>query len=563
MWKASNAWLLGLLAVGLAAPAPAGAAAIWRLQQPPPPPGATFKVPLGPPGDLKFWAPNRGLLAVEGNASIPRGLFAWDGQSWHQLATVCGGPGDTARIAWAGPHEFWVVSQPSLPRVGSGTALCHFRDGQVVASYSTAAQSPDPYHQMFSAACRGPNDCWFGGEGSEDPTGERVGAFHLHWDGNALETVYAPQGRGVTDIEPFGDGFVESTLVGKRPETPGAPDLAEPESEPRLLHRIAGTVFTNDPFTVDDEAGVPADGTELLALDSDGTELWAGGGGAASGPSAPSGGAVPRSPVVLRSSGGVFEQLPLDGGLFGSNDRITDIAGVPGTDSAWAAVQPFADRRATNVKAVVAHIAADGSATVTRLPSSGAGRGSAARIEFTSPTEGWLVTYGGWLFHYTDGTPLPADTDPALRGTITFRPNEAAEQAIPDSAPADDSQLFAPPPATVEPEPVAPPAKVRRLPALMRNIRSRLHGLRLTISFRLVRRANVGLVALRRGKVVARARTRAMRPGKRSVSVRLNRRRWPTQLRFITREPGQRNTGSGGGGDTVTTGGGDGNSVST
>ena len=93
---------------------------IWRLEQPPPPAGAPFKVPLGAPGDLQFWAPNRGLLTIEGNDTIPRGIFSWDGQSWHQLATVCGGPAETARIAWAGPTEFWVVSEPSLPRTGSG-----------------------------------------------------------------------------------------------------------------------------------------------------------------------------------------------------------------------------------------------------------------------------------------------------------------------------------------------------------------------------------------------------------------------------------------------------------
>ena len=33
-----------------------------------------------------------------------------------------------------------------------------------------------------------------------------------------------------------------------------------------------------------------------------------------------------------------------------------------------------------------------------------------------------------------DGTPLPRDTDPAFAGPITFRPNEAAEQFVPDTA---------------------------------------------------------------------------------------------------------------------------------
>ena len=158
-------------------------------------------MPLGAPGDLSFWAPNRGLLTVEGNDTIPRGIYSWNGQSWHQLATVCGGPGDTARIAWAGPTEFWVVSEPSLPRRGSGLALCRFKDGQVVGSWSTRVDAADPFRQMMSATCDGPNDCWFGGVGSQDALGERIGAFHLHWDGTDLETVYGPQGRGVSDMQ--------------------------------------------------------------------------------------------------------------------------------------------------------------------------------------------------------------------------------------------------------------------------------------------------------------------------------------------------------------------------
>ena len=115
---------LALAAAALAAavvPATAQGAASWRLEQPAPPNGAPFKVPLGAPGDLKFFAPNRGLLSVEGNSTIPRGLFSYDGRSWRQLSVVCGGPGDTARIAFAGPNDFWVVlslihiSEPTRP----------------------------------------------------------------------------------------------------------------------------------------------------------------------------------------------------------------------------------------------------------------------------------------------------------------------------------------------------------------------------------------------------------------------------------------------------------------
>jgi hypothetical protein len=546
--------LLPALVAALLAPAVAGAQARWRLEQPAPPPGAPFAVPMGAPGDLQFWAPNRGLLAVEGNSVVPRGLLVYDGVRWRTLATVCGGPGDTMRVAWAGPAEFWTVSEPSRPRQGSGIALCRFRNGQVVASYGTADSAPDPYRQMNAAACRGPNDCWFGGIGSSDPIGARVGAFHLRWDGRGLRTVYAPQGRGVTDIEPVGTRYAETVAVGPRRELAESPELAVAERVPALLHFIGAGGFANDPF---EPLVEPEGGSELLALDAAGWNVWAGGGGAASGPRAADapGGVVERPPLAVRLGGGRAVEVPLQApaGAFGAADRLEDIAAVPGTDDAWAAVVPFADRRRTNVKARVALIdGATGSTAVQALPASGSGRGAAARIAFPSATQGWLVTTAGWLFHYSDGAPLPRDTHPAFAGTIAFRPNEAAEQLVPDAPPADDSQLFAPPPLTVEPEQAPPPARVRRLAPLLRNVRSSRRGLTVIVRFRLLRRARVALVARRRGRVVARTRARVMRPGRRALRLRLSRKRWPTALAFRTREL---TLGDGGGGsdpDVVT-----------
>ena len=172
-------------AIASAGAASARGEASWRLEQPPPPEGAPFKVALGRLDDMEFYAPNEGLLSVEGNATVSAGLFFYNGRGWHQLSTVCGGAGEVSRIAWAGPDEFWTITEPSEPRVGAGLGLCHFKEGVVVGSYSTAFQSPDPFRPMDAAACDGPNDCWFAGIGSEDPSGQRIGAFHLHWNGRA------------------------------------------------------------------------------------------------------------------------------------------------------------------------------------------------------------------------------------------------------------------------------------------------------------------------------------------------------------------------------------------
>jgi hypothetical protein len=528
--------------VGLAATPAAAAPLLWRLEQPAPPPGAVFKVPLGAPGDLQFLAPNRGLLSVEGNALIPRGLLFYDGATWRQLSTVCGGPADTSRIAWAGPSEFWTVSEPSRPRLGSGLTLCHFKGGEVVASYGTAPESPDPYRPMTAAVCNGPSDCWFGGIGSQDATGQRVGAFHLHWDGTSLQTVYSPQGRGVSDLEAFGGRLFESTLVGPQPGVVEPPRLAVPEDGPRLLRRIVGGAFAIDPFLPRALDGVPEDGTELLALDGDGEDLWAVGGSAASGPSAPPDGAVARPPIAVRSTGGAFAEVPLQvpDGTFGATDRFVDVAAVPGSPTAWVAVQPYADRNRTNVRARVALVdPRTGAADVQRLPASGSGRGAATRIACPAPRECWLATRGGWLFHYGDATPRAPLRDPAFERLITFRPNEAAAQFVPDAPPVDDSLLFAPPPVEVEQPAPAPTERTQRVRPLLRNVKPSVRGTVLSVSFRLTRRARVALLAERRKRVVARTRLRWLKPGKHVLRLRLDRRRWPTRLRFQVRQRGQ------------------------
>jgi hypothetical protein len=261
---------------------------------------------------------------------------------------------------------------------------------------------------------------------------------------------------------------------------------------------------------------------------------------------------VARPPLAARLSGGSFSEIPVDPARFGTNDRFGDIAAVPGTETAWAAVQPFATRASTTAKAKVAQLSPAGVLGVASLPSSGAGRGTAAKVAFSAPNDGWMATYAGWLFHYTDGSAPERNDDPAWQGTIDARPNEAAAQFIPDTPPNDDSQFFAPPPVEVVTA-TAPDPQPRRLKPLLRNVRVHMRGHVLILTFRLVRKARVGLVGKRRGRVVAKTKVRLMRPGKRRLKMRLNPKHWPTKLQFKAREPGQ-----GGGADqggTLTTGG--------
>jgi hypothetical protein len=537
--KRATAALLAVAATFTAAisgaPGVAHAEATWRLEQPAPPAGARFRSPLGIPDDLEFYASNEGLLSVEGNAVVPAGLFFWNGRAWHQLATVCGGSGEASRIAWAGPDEFWVITEPSEPRAGSGLGLCHFKNGVIVGSYSTAFQSPDPFRPMDAAACNGPDDCWFAGIGSEDPSGQRVGAFHLHWDGANLTTSYQPQGRGVSGLAYFAGTFFESTLVGAEPGNPAGPiSLATPEPEgPVLIHRLVGGTFQDTSYRPYSYPGQPSGGVELLSAKADGTDLWFSGGGAASGPDAPREASVPATPIAVRYDEPFFLQDPLDPAQFGTEDRFVDVAPVPGTETAWVADQPYSQRRSTTAKAKVALIEPEGRATITTLPTSGPGRGSAQLVAATGPNEAWLATSAGWVFRYTDGAQLAEAGNWA--GTITVRPNESVEQFVSDTPPPDDSTLFAPPPVQVETKATTEPAQLV-IPALLKDIHVSRRGLTVTIFFDLTRVADVQLVAKLHGKVVARTRDKRMKPGYRKLVLTFRRKRWPDALSFKTKE---------------------------
>ena len=129
---------------------------------------------------------------------------------------------------------------------------------------------------------------------------------------------------------------------------------------------------------------------------------------------------------------------------------------------AWAAVRALGQRASTATVARVAH-----SRRRHRRPTSSSrpaapAAGRRRRSRSPRPNDGWLVTNAGWLFHYTDGTrPAAGHRSRPSRGTITFRPNEAAEQFVPDAPPVDDSELFKPPPLEV----AQPPPAAQHAPA--------------------------------------------------------------------------------------------------
>ena len=107
------------------------------------------------------------------------------------------------RIAWAGPDEFWTVSDgragqasaqpaPNRRRRWKTTRSATSPAARSSRSYAQPAFEADSYQAMHGAACLGPTDCWFGGDPLPEP---QIGAFHLHWNGRLARSRTVPRRR--------------------------------------------------------------------------------------------------------------------------------------------------------------------------------------------------------------------------------------------------------------------------------------------------------------------------------------------------------------------------------
>ena len=217
---------------------------------------------------------------------------------------------------------------------------------------------------------------------------------------------------------------------------------------------------------------------------------------------------------AVRLAGGVYRELALDGAAVRRRRPLRATSPrCPADGDAWATLR--AVRRARRDEREGAR-RADRRATAARRSSRcrprGAGRGAAARIAFTAPTDGWMVTNAGWLFHYSDGRTgagarhrpgvRAADRVPPERGGRAVRPRRAAGRrlaavrAAAARRPAVDRHA-----ADARQAPEGADAKVSK-PRVDRR-------LRLHLAFTLRRRAKVALDR------------EAPREGRRAVAVRL------------------------------------------
>lgn len=497
--------------------------------------GIETPVPFGEVGDIEFWSPNRGLLITAGNSGMPAGLYAYDGTGWHLYSTVCGGT--QGRIAWAGPDEFWTISdqRPSEePGGGSGTALmhrslCHFKNGEVVASYAEPIGQGTSYLPMSAAACEGPDNCWFGGE--RLPAGGNTGAFHVHWDGSNLSpvpslTVSEPDlkdpGRSVFDIAFHQGQLYESVSVR-------AGDEPVDESEPSYLHRVSPTPQPFEPlFTPGLVTGGTPEGLDGFHLAGDGTALWAMSGAAASGAGSTT------TPTLLRLEAGAFEQVPLTGGILAAGFMIKGFAMEPGTGGAWASfTRSFNPGEPAHLAFVEANGTVDPEIELPRPEEELNIKGVSGPVSCPAAGQCWMATGKGWLFHL--GGPLPQDTDPAMQQLITFRPcDDACRSGNGVGLPEDNSGAEPEAERFPEvPEYEAPPKGPRKPRPLYNHLKQKvIDGNILQLTFDLHAEAHVQLIAEAKKKVVAKTPRMTMDKGHHRIRLRLDPKHWPTHLSF-------------------------------
>jgi hypothetical protein len=574
----------------------------WRYAPalaPSPPAGvapAVYPVPLGTVGQISFWAPNRGLLITGGTApsgSVAPGLYAYDGVSWHQLSTVCGGA--RGRIAWAGPDEFWTIADQRAGQIKatqqgtlSSLSLCHFLNGEVVGSYAMPLEKADSYLEMDAAGCLGPADCWFAGK---DGNG---GSFHLHWNGSEVETIYDPEDHAVTGMANFQGRLYEGLAIG-----PEDSYLAgEDQSHPAVIRTIAPAgqaplcngapsvfcdvfIFSGQPLPVY-PSGLSADALSGFEIATDGsplgagaTQLWA-----AADPRNPGAGASHAPVTILHQVQGGWAQVGLPPGeglpegayLSGSETDVFtsqqapvggSIAPEPGTQSAWLSLGG-AGSTATVALLEAPQGSGEGQGRVLETdslpgPADPIGnRGTAGPIACPALHDCWMATSEGWLFHLrNEATVLEPDTDPVFDGAfiIATRPPDGGIPVIPpDAPPVDDSLANQQPPSPPSGPPrqaPEPQVKRKRRKPLVAHVKSRfLHGRVLVISFTLTGRAHVQLVGRRKSKVVAKTANESLRPGRHQLSLSLDPAHWPTKLQFKATPIGAPASSGGSGGES-------------
>jgi len=538
--------------------------ASWQVEQPAPPPPeepgvepSSVPISLGHIGDIEFYEPNRGALITSGSGtSIPPGVWFYNGVGWRELSNKCGAT--DGRIAWAGPDEFWTVSdgragqalapgqQP--PPIKDNT-LCHFAPGAngriaIVGSYASVPFEASSYLPMDAAACISSSDCWFAGEPLAEP---ETGAFQLHWNGHTLEAEpYLPEGHAVSDMRAFEGQLFESLklLPGDRAakHVPRPPPLRRinPEGSENLFEPVPSLPLYTGP-------GEFSTALDYLRLGAGGESLWAAAGPA---PVTPEGSEKAGVTVIRRQAASWSTVVSsTEGTALFPGDVVDTVAGEAGATSAWLGLDTEQDADAEHPSPLArAHVVRLTSAGATSddelLPEPGDPHGplgAAGRIVCPAAHDCWMTTSRGWLLHLATAAERAnpqAETDPVFGeagGLITFRPpDEGVPQEPSNELPAEISGNEEEKSREVAVKFKPPPPSTETVPLLTQVHEKLLHHSTLELSFRLTVKARVRLLAERHRQVVASTPQRTLQAGRRTLLLKLDPKRWPSKLNLET-----------------------------
>jgi hypothetical protein len=497
------AMLVAALAALSVAAVAQGAESEWHSEQPVG--GLGVPAPLGKVGGVAFWSPDKGVLITEGNGGMPAGVYAYDGSRWYLYSTVCGGTGD---IAISGPDEFWTIANYGETQEGSegreaGRTLCHFANGEVVASYAEPAASPEAFLPMKAAACDGPSDCWFAGSELRSPL-PNLGSFHLYWNGGGLTPV--PSMATVESEVSAMPGEVENLAFSSG-------RLFETANESPYLREVSLT----DPrrfLSVEPESAV---GPFVLSTEPLEEQAWA----------------VSRAGTVLRLGVAGFETVPTEGPIQWSNGSTRAVGAEPGIEAAWigsggsgVGIPPAQVRRVTASGAV---------GPIVELPRPSEEldpKGPVEQIVCPAAEQCWMVTEKGWLFHLGGPPPEGVNGDPLMHRLITVRPRDASSRTFVSAGLPEDNS------GEVEASREEPllhehfPHRPKKRALVVKVKQTLIHKTILQLAFTLRGKAHVQLLAKHHKQVVAKTPRLTLAKGRHRLRLRLDPKRWPTSLDF-------------------------------
>jgi hypothetical protein len=520
-----------------------------------------------PVHSLAFRAWNRGLAAVDQINGSPYTVWLFNGTRWYPDPTfpgpsVCSG----TTVLWAGKLDYWLVGGQY---VNGAAGVCRF-DGvnyqwdPIEIPAASLARVPASFQFQFTlhaGACFAWNNCWFFGDyGVVD-----------HWDGQAMSDASPGLGdspwlqgnytSAAAGVDAAGNPFA---LAVADASAGGAPLPPEPDGSPgpQAFASFGGAFapLTSNPLAPTGPGPANTADLRAVATDDNGRGWIAGNPVGATNLAEPPTVSQPEPAPLLRvtstgtaaSCAGSFAYAPIgsanpplsswlwqalsvfpNSGAALSGGLYTDPSGQPqpGLLTAQCGQPPrLVLFRATGGSSVPA----DPGGYVTAVAA------NASNDAWAATTYAAGATAPPHLYRLTDGQPpdAPAGNDDETR-PLVFQIDPTIYVQSPG--------VVAPPPTTVTTvtQQTTVTKSVKEKPAIYdvkagKPVVGRGGRITLTISFKVRAPVTVGLEGLRGQKVVSSSGLRYFRRGSGHLELVLDRKRWPTRLKFITPHAGNR-----------------------